>query len=216
MSSFKKTAKKFDEKKVNNFLNILIVALLLLVGFLALRAYPPESWGIELPTIGRDAGDGQQQNTSNGGLGNQNISELISSERVYPEGFSDEQKLAIALQEEEVTDEFRNAWTNAVSRLLGNEADTLELVSVGSDCFGLPTVFRLKDGEPLRIRNTTDSALTLGSDDIHWEVGAGETIEVEHNFSVPEADSDEGAFTGYFFGYSCGAYPAPSGLFFIE
>ncbi len=134
----------------------------------------------------------------------------VQTSREYPPDMTEDEKLALVPQTDQVSREEHRRWDETIKRIAA-ETDTLTLVMVGSDCFGRPSVLKTGISESINVYNSTDAQITLGMGDQRWDIPAKGTTTIRPEFKIlPD-------FKDYFsYGYGCGSSDAPSGLFFVS
>lgn len=135
------------------------------------------------------------------------------TKRQYPPGFTEEMKIVLVPQTDEVGKEEHREW-DVTLREIAEDADLLRIYDYKEDCFGDPLVFRTKRGEEISVKNDTQRQMSFGFDEQMWEIAPGETIHIIPEFEIyPEFKLEENPY-----GYGCGGSfeNAPSGLFLVR
>jgi len=135
---------------------------------------------------------------------------IWDQQRQYPADFTDNEKIVLVPQTDDVPRPAHVKWDTTFQEI-AEDVDTLKLVTVGSDCFGRPSVLKTEMGSPINVENTTEADISIGMGEQSWSVPARATITITPVFKIlPD-------FKNYFvYGYGCGFPSAPSGLFYID
>jgi hypothetical protein len=135
---------------------------------------------------------------------------LDTKDRKFPEDFTEEEKLALVPQTDDIPKDIHRRWDETI-RVIAESTETLTLEKFGDDCFGRPTVVKTGIGRKIKVVNPQNSEITLGMGERAWTIPANSSLEISPEFKILPDFKDV-----FSYGYGCGAAAAPSGLFFVD